>query len=86
MPYEGRIEDVRDELRRLLETDVVYGVEVYSSKDDRVCEACEERDGKVYPLTEELVEDPPVPHEDCENEACRCVLLSVMDEDHPQLQ
>lgn len=58
----------------------VYGVLVMSQRDEHVCKPCLDQDGKVYTL-EEAKDDPPIPHDACENDECRCSYLPIMDEE-----
>lgn len=78
----------RDEVRRRIQLDaeigVVRGIEVRAPRTGHVCEACAERHGTVYPIEEALVE-PPIPHDECEGDWCRCVYISITDKDHPDL-
>jgi ribosome modulation factor len=78
----------RDEIRRRIqldaETGVVHGIEVRAPSTGDVCEVCAERDGTVYPIEEALME-PPIPHDDCDSDWCRCVYISITDRHHPYL-
>jgi hypothetical protein len=67
---EDRHERIREECRR----DRVTAIEVLSSGDDRVCGPCQERDGKLF-AAKEAIENPPIPHENCEGGYCRCVFI-----------
>jgi len=75
-------ERVRETCRR----DRVTAIEVLACGDDRVCGPCQERDGQLF-AAKEAIENPPIPHEDCEGDYCRCVFVvpdegrdSVIDE------
>lgn len=72
--YEYRSDELRDRLRKA-ESPLKKKVVVDSSKDDRVCGPCAERDGNVYSV-EEALDKMPLPHEDCQNIRCRCVYLT----------
>lgn len=58
----------------------MYGMWVLSQRDQYVCSPCLDHDGTVYTM-EEVEEQNPLPHDDCENEECRCDLMPIPDQD-----
>lgn len=70
-------DDELEELRRWLERHMSIGtkyVKVMSSRDSHVCPTCQEWDGNIYDI-ERAYEEDLIPHDDCENERCRCFYL-----------
>jgi hypothetical protein len=42
------------------------------------CGPCRDAHGTVHPI-EEALEEPPLPHEDCEQDDCRCTYRAVLE-------
>jgi hypothetical protein len=75
--HQARKEEWADRIRRTCRQERVDGIRVMSAQDDRVCGPCAARDGEFFSC-EEAIENPPIPHESCENDYCRCVYETVV--------
>lgn len=78
--YQARKDRWVRRIRKTCQRDNVKGIRVVDSDDDRVCDACSERDGKFFSC-EEAIQDPPIPHENCSNDRCRCVYVAEHGDD-----
>lgn len=56
----------------------IYGVVIMSQRDKYVCRPCLDHDGEMYTIRERR-DNPPLPHDECENEECRCTMLPIPD-------
>lgn len=79
-----RRDEVRHRIRLAVAAGGVYGIEVQAPTRGPVCPFCRRQDETVYPI-EEVLETPPIPHEDCESGRCRCSYVHVTDRHHPEL-
>jgi hypothetical protein len=65
------------DMKRFEEADM-YGVMILSQRDEHACLSCLKHDGEQYTIKERR-ENPPLPHDGCENEECRCTMLAIPD-------
>jgi hypothetical protein len=56
----------------------VTGVMIVAPPPLSSCGPCRDAHGTVHPI-EEALEEPPLPHEDCEQDDCRCTYRAVLE-------
>lgn len=56
----------------------IPGVSILTQRDADVCHSCRPLDGKEYTI-EEALEKEPLPHDECENDRCRCTYTPLSD-------